>query len=164
MNNLQFKLNDYRLNRLVFSIRPGVEVKGAVPLIPALKCNHLVKSERMIEVVASVAIGGEQMPFSIEVSYQSNFEFNQDIKSIEKDERNKIVNVNCIAYMLPFFRETIAEITRKAGFQPLVLPTINFLEVYEKWQKSKNLKLKTRRTHKASLGNNCFPLLSNSKK
>ncbi|MBW1706391.1 MAG: protein-export chaperone SecB, partial [Deltaproteobacteria bacterium] len=50
-----------------------------------------------------------------------------------------IAKINCPAILFPFLRECVADITRRAGFNPLILPPINFVELAkQKELKGKN--------------------------
>ena len=45
---------------------------------------------------------------------------------------DRYVNVNVAAIIFPFVREHLATITMKAGMAPIFIPSINFIERYQK--------------------------------
>ncbi len=55
------------------------------------------------------------------------------------DELESIVHINCASIMFPFARESVADLTRKVGIQPLIVDPINFVALYKK-SKNKNNK------------------------
>ncbi|WP_353685157.1 protein-export chaperone SecB [Thermodesulfovibrio sp. 3907-1M] len=64
----------------------------------------------------------------------------------EKDELERIVHINCSSIIFPFIRESIADLTIKAGLPPLILDPVNFVAMYEsskeKEEKNYDKKLK----------------------
>jgi len=52
-----------------------------------------------------------------------------------KKEVEPLSKVNCSAILFPYVRETIAEITRRAGYHPLHLGSFNFVEMAEESDK-----------------------------
>ena len=45
----------------------------------------------------------------------------------EEEHLKRICEINIPAILLPYLRETIADLTRRAGFPPLHLPIVNFV-------------------------------------
>jgi preprotein translocase subunit SecB len=43
----------------------------------------------------------------------------------------RLARINCAAMIFPFLREAIADVTRRAGMSPLLLPPVNFLELFK---------------------------------
>jgi preprotein translocase subunit SecB len=129
MNELTFKLVQYRLNSLHLHISDNILKEAAIEFSFEISCSHSIKDTQAV-VLLNLHTVGEKLPFTIETSYQGIFEFNQDLNSIEKTIRDKTIKVNCASFLLPFIRETIAETSRKAGFPPLILPPTNFLTLF----------------------------------
>ncbi len=59
------------------------------------------------------------------VSYFSEFEADQDIGF--DDQESKFFSINAPAIAYPFLRAYIANFTLSSGFDPVMLPTINFV-------------------------------------
>jgi preprotein translocase subunit SecB len=55
----------------------------------------------------------------------------------------QFAKINCPAMMFPYVRETIADLTRRAGFPPLHLPPINFVKQAGKLSKQADGKKKS---------------------
>lgn len=68
-------------------------------------------------------------PFYFNVAVLGSFQFSEDTqeKIIQQYQ-----DVNCPAIIFPYLREAIADITRRAGFPPLHLPPVNFIELAKK--------------------------------
>ena len=74
----------------------------------------------------SASIGEGEFPFLLEIEYEGMFVLN---KRASKKDVEPIAKINCPAILFPFMRECVADITRRAGFNPLILPPINFVEL-----------------------------------
>lgn len=68
-------------------------------------------------------------PFYFNVVSLGFFQFSEDVpeKSMKQYQE-----VNCPAIIFPYLREAVADITRRAGFPPLHLPPVNFIELAKK--------------------------------
>ena len=64
-------------------------------------------------------------PFYFDVTVAGFFEF-----TVPLDEalRKQYAIINCPAILFPYLRETLADLTRRAGFPPLHLPRTNFVK------------------------------------
>ncbi|MDO9831140.1 protein-export chaperone SecB [Glaesserella parasuis] len=68
--------------------------------------------------------------FILKVEYQSIFECDHSIN--EQFKRSRFPTVNAPAIAFPFFRAFIATFLTNAGFEPIILPSINFMELDRK--------------------------------
>jgi len=64
------------------------------------------------------------MPFAIFIEGKGIFKFK---KTPSEAVLKKVSKINCPAIIFPYVRETIADITRRAGFPPLHLNPVNFV-------------------------------------
>jgi preprotein translocase subunit SecB len=129
MNDLQFTLIDYLLFKLHFSIIDKIKTTGSLTFQPQIQCGHLINKDN-VEVLLNVRIERENLPFIVDVAYKGIFNFNTDVSLVDKIVLEKVIYINCAASLFPSVRETIAEVTRRAGFKPLILPPINFVNLY----------------------------------
>ncbi|NQT57307.1 MAG: protein-export chaperone SecB [Desulfobacteraceae bacterium] len=123
--NLEISLRKSRVYSLNFRINPAAS-KGKIPI--NLTISHKYKYDyknKTIAFLLSVSINDERMPFFLEIEYEGLFALS---KRASKKAVEPIAQVNCPAILFPFLRETVAEITRRGGFNPLMLPVINFVE------------------------------------
>jgi len=79
----------------------------------------------------------ENSPFDIEVVGRGVFQLNREPEDIER-----LAWINCAAIIFPFIRETIADVTRRSGLPPLLIPPTNFVRFFEDIKKQENLKKK----------------------
>ena len=62
--------------------------------------------------------------YSLELAYMAVFETSEPIDEDFRKSHFPIVNAPAIAY--PFLRAFISNLTLNAGFQPLIIPAVNF--------------------------------------
>ncbi|MDZ7696048.1 MAG: protein-export chaperone SecB [Deltaproteobacteria bacterium] len=123
--NVEISLLKSRIYSLEFRAK-SIAPKGKIPL--NLEISHKYKydyKDKTISVLVAAHINDEQMPFYLKVEYEGLFALN---KRLSKKKAEPIANINCPAILFPFLREAVAEITRRGGFNPLMLPTFNFFE------------------------------------
>ena len=130
MSDLQFSLNDYLLVKLHFSLIERIKAEGSLTFQPQIQCGHLINKDNNVEVILDIRIEGDTLPFIVDVAYKGIFNFNTDLKVVEKEVLEKVIYINCAASLFPSIRETIAEVTRKAGVKPMILPPLNFVNLY----------------------------------
>ncbi len=131
-------LDDYRLTKVAFSANKKFRKKKPIPLNPLIGMAHKYnKKNRIIILSLKLVLNEKNAPFSFEIESESKF-------VIEGDPNKKMIEqlstMNCPAIIFPYLRETIADLTRRAGYPPLHLPSINFVELA---QTRKNKRLKT---------------------
>lgn len=80
-------------------------------------------------VMFEISITSEQ-GYSLEVSYVAEFTTDEPITSEFKISHFPIVNAPAIAY--PYMRGYVSTVTLNSGYEPLILPTINFQAMAEK--------------------------------
>lgn len=83
--------------------------------------------QRNLKVRLEVSVSGEKSPYHMKVKGIGAFEFEENQ---EQEFVKYIAGVNCPAIIYPYIRETIADITRRAGFPPLHLQPVNFAKLY----------------------------------
>lgn len=129
MESLQFQLKSYRLFKTIFNIQNINEVDSKeIQIRPEFKINHTYLNNKKLLLKLEIKIDNKGLPFSIECAMEGEFELSREPEN--KAELEKITMVNCSAALFPFLRETVAEITRKGGLYPLILPSVNFCQLY----------------------------------
>ena len=125
----KIKLDHTRIRSLNFKIKdePG---KEEVEISFSISYGyHYDYSEKRIIVTIYVSIDQDEMPFVLDIEYQGLFLLK---KRVAKKQIEPFAKVNCPAILFPFLRECIADITRRAGLNPLILPAVNFVELAKK--------------------------------
>jgi preprotein translocase subunit SecB len=53
------------------------------------------------------------------------------IKNIPQDQMELVLNIECPNIVFPYVRETVSNLSTKAGFPPIILSAINFAHIYQ---------------------------------
>jgi preprotein translocase subunit SecB len=77
---------------------------------------------------------GENLPFHFKAEVGGKFIIDED----EVENLKPLCRVNFPAVLLPYLRENIAELTRRAGFPPYNLPVVNFIAVAQQADKEQS--------------------------
>jgi len=72
---------------------------------------------------------------NIKILYKSIFEADEEITDSFKESKFPFINAPAIAY--PFLRAYLSTITINSGFLPIMLPSVNFVALWEEMQKEK---------------------------
>jgi preprotein translocase subunit SecB len=127
--NVTLKMDDSRLHSLNFSINIGFngdENREDIDVDTDLKYKTTyVYKNKTIHCIFYFTVGGEGMPYDLSIEYEGLFTLN---KRIPKKDAEIIKEINCPAILFPFMRECVADITRRAGFAPFMIPSINFVK------------------------------------
>lgn len=125
--NFYMSFVDFRILNLSFSIIKGFKRRKHITINPQIAVAHKYKKkEKTLIVRLKVSLTKGEIPFFFEVESEGRFIFKE---APDKDIIKNTSMINCPAIIFPYVRETVADITRRAGFPPLHLPPINFLEL-----------------------------------
>ncbi|MBW2645546.1 MAG: protein-export chaperone SecB [Deltaproteobacteria bacterium] len=127
---ISLKLVSTRIQKLHFEILEEVTSENIVDLKVSL--GHAFKYNRkkkQLFVLLAVNVSGEEAPFKINAELEGYFLLN---RQATKKVVTPFAEINCSAILFPYVRETIAEITRRAGFEPFHLDSVNFVEFFKK--------------------------------
>lgn len=130
---LLLDFRDCRLLKAHFEINKNFVPGPEVPLSTRLTMTHNVFDDEAgkpcLRFFITVKIHGENALLDAEVEMGGIFGL--DRKPDNGDEIVKLAEINCSAILFPYLRETVADLTRRAGLAPLHLPPINFIEFYK---------------------------------
>lgn len=125
----QFSLTDSRLLAVNFTINQLGDSQEEIAIDTRITIDHAwQESNNSINLALTVNVSGENSPFSLDVTMGGIFTFKTALS--EKDQIDHVAEINCASILFPFLRETVADLTRRAGFTPLLLPPVNFLDIY----------------------------------
>lgn len=103
--------------------------------------NFIVKEKKEMAILLGVRKLEGNLPYYFEVRAGGLFKFD---KLPTKKILEQFARISCPAIIFPYIRETVADLTRRAGFPPLHLDPINFIEIAkgteEKKKKKKRVK------------------------
>jgi preprotein translocase subunit SecB len=127
---IQFQLQDFAFESLHFrriaASHPAKESSEPIEINQRIRIRGDLQESTM-SVSLAVEIGEPGLPFEVGVHLVGQFLFSEIPVQQELDQ---IVQVNCAAILFPFVREAIAELTRKGGIGPILLPPLNFVELH----------------------------------
>lgn len=129
-NNFIFEIRDCRLSSLNFEINrefvpgPDVEIETNIVLE-----HGILEDQNLLRLFVRLSASGDKSPMSISVEMGSLFFFPNGLEN--NPELQQIAEINCASIVYPFIRELIADVTRRAGLSPLLLPPVNFIEMYK---------------------------------
>jgi len=121
---LNIKYKAIRLLRLNFTLNRQKEVKPPCYVTVRFDVeNNLDRDKHLLTTVLTATLKTQEEPeiFAIEASMEGVFEGDNN------DDLQKFSEVHAPAHLFPFIRETIANITLKAGIPPVLLPPMNLL-------------------------------------
>ncbi len=135
----EMKFADLKLLKVDFSVNRTFDEKTAQTAIsPEISLNHEFREKELVVLVGVRQIMGN-IPYYFEVQAGGLFKF----KDVPEEKLVKqFAIMNCPAIIFPYIRETVADLTRRAGFPPLHLSPINFVEL------AKNVPAKKRKQKK----------------
>lgn len=96
-------------------------------ITPDIALSHEFRQEeKQLLVILGVRQLTGNIPYRFEVESAGLFQFDN---IPEKKILNQMATINCPAILFPYVRETIADLTRRAGFPPLHLNPVNFIQL-----------------------------------
>lgn len=125
---LKMSFIDFRIIELTFKIAQATKAKKSKPVGNQYKFDINVGftfSEKNNELISHIIAKQvtENAPFFLEIQGAGKFIFQEKPNKTILSTMSKI---NCPAIVFPYIRETIADITRRAGFPPVHLHPVNF--------------------------------------
>jgi len=129
MEKYNFSFEEIRIVEVDFKVKQPEE-HGEIQVNPSLSFGHTVDLN-LLEVNLGISFEHPCAPFKFNVIGVGKFKFKKNIQESFGDKINQVAIINCCSIIFPFLREIIAELTRKAGFTPMLLPPVNFLNIYK---------------------------------
>ena len=133
LRNFTMSFDNFRIVKLAFVANEGFKVKKLAQINTQISlARKYNKRKKVLAIRLKIASTEGILPFFFEVEGEGKFTF----RGTPNEEAIKNFSaINCPAIILPYIRETIADMTRRAGYPPLHLAPINFLKLAEKSKK-----------------------------
>ena len=110
---------------------PEVFLEREAPSLEVnIKSNGRAVQDGMFEVVLTVTITArlkEKTIFLVEAAQAGVFQ----IRNVPQQDMGAVLGVACPNTLFPYVRETISEVTSRAGFQPVLLAPMSFEGIYQ---------------------------------
>lgn len=125
-------IREISLDKVTFQVNRDFSEEGESKGISyRLKVDSQINREK---TVLSISLGVESprreenpdCPFFFDLTMVGVFEFSE---TVTDELRKQYAAINGPAILFPYVRETLADITRRAGFPPLLLPVMNFVRL-----------------------------------
>ncbi|MFK5925604.1 MAG: protein-export chaperone SecB [Desulfuromusa sp.] len=105
------------------SVKPGEDANILCSYSLSMIINE---KEDLVDVTFSAESNSEFLPFDFIAMANASFKSETiDTKKHKKAAIQKQINFESVPFLFLFLRELIADITRKAGFKPFYLPSID---------------------------------------
>ena len=85
--------------------------------------------KNVFSVEFNFTLDNEEEDYSLETNYEAVFTTDEEID--DNFRKSSFPNVNAPAIAFPYFRAFISTITQQAGYNPVVLPSLNFVKLAE---------------------------------
>jgi preprotein translocase subunit SecB len=132
-NNLKFSFQAIRFTEFNFVVNKEYDAKmekdAPIEMAPEILIGYSVTDFKNCTILVEIRLLDSKAPFSFSVKSEAQFLFENELR--DESELKKIVHINLAAIVYPFVREPVADLTRKMGFSPLLLPPVNFVEFYQ---------------------------------
>lgn len=127
----KLRFENYIVKKIKFDLNESFSGNSELEL--AFKFNHELQldyeEKRAVVVLDCILFENSiknDYPFGLEVSLLGFFEFDTNL------EENQIINlleVNGTAILFPYLRSLITTITSNVGIRPIIIPTMNIVEM-----------------------------------
>ena len=125
----KFDFQDYSLLSAHFDVNRNFKPGPDVQVNTSLSLTHdYIDDQNSLRLFMKVDVSGESGPLNISVEMGSLFKFE---KKPSTDKLAKIAEINCASILFPFVREVVADLTRRAGLHPFLIPPVNFVALHE---------------------------------
>lgn len=133
-DNVQITFEHFGITSILFNINSNFKKENEVTVNPEMagRTNYN-KETGKLQAFMKVSLNSGNLPFYLTVEGFGVFTFDGEP---DKHILKNISSINAPAIIFPYIRETIADITRRAGFPPLHLPPVNFVNLAKKGAQS----------------------------
>lgn len=119
----KFKFKGYRIIKSDLRIASSGDINQKLNVTFSGIKDNVCNALYMLDL--GVAIKNEEKSIEIEIEMRGFFEFSNELTDHEK---GVFFTGNAPAIMFPYLRAYISTITSLSGIEPIILPTINFVE------------------------------------
>ncbi len=121
------KVNDIRLLSCTFKMNRNFEGSGEMELGANIEfgSNFDESTKTITGIIKAIVSEDEGLPYSFVIEIGGKFV----IEDGEDEHIQRLCMINIPAILFPYLRETVADVTRRSGNQPMHLSTINFVDV-----------------------------------
>lgn len=115
---------------MTFSIKQGPPSTENKDNWFQLSYGHAFNQDRPKEFVIGFKLEIEEEAFEIDI--EMVFDFQVDTEITEEFKNSPFLKINAPAIAFPYLRSYISNLTLQSGFNPVILPSVNFVSLNEK--------------------------------
>lgn len=131
---LKFKIVAIKQLESHFALNPDFKPEKEKPIEIGYGINvTFEKKDKMVNVIVSIVSDKKTQLFTFNIATAGVFNFN---KLPQKQELEKVARINCASIIFPYIRESLADLTRRAGLPPFHIDPVNFINIYEEQKKA----------------------------
>lgn len=123
-----FQFNDYKLQHVEFTYNPDCSSQDSIELTFAINVSVSIKdvNDAIITLEAIIFDDAKKnnYPFTLKVAISGHFSIDGE-QLFTSDEFLAYCKLNGVTVMFPFLRSVIADITKAANIDTLILPLMN---------------------------------------
>ena len=123
---MKIQLHEWKVKNLTFSIKQNAPTKDNNF---QLSFGHTFNPDNSHEFVIGFKIGIEEEAFDLNI--EMVFVFQLDTEIDEEFKNSPFLKINAPAIAFPYIRSYISNFTLQSGFNPVILPSINFVSLNE---------------------------------
>jgi Preprotein translocase subunit SecB len=128
------KFIGYKVSKVIFEINENFGIQDdAVEMNYEFDINVAFDKEEQMAVVGLKCIINREYeksnkPFFINLELQGLFYYDSNL---EDSQLQGLLNTNAVAIVFPYLRSLISTITVNCGIPPVIIPTMNLVEVFK---------------------------------
>lgn len=129
-DRVRMTFDHFGITTLFFNVNSDYKPVSKITINPEIAGkNEYNGNSHKLKVFLKVSLNSGNLPFYFTLEGFGMFAFDG-----EPDEQTlkSVSSINAPAIIFPYIRETIADLTRRAGFPPLHLQPINFVKLAER--------------------------------
>ncbi len=142
-DKISMTFEDYKLVKVEFEVKEVVDGFKHPATTDIGVGYHYYEEEKLLHIILGVRGNDDDASYKFEVNIVGIFKFEEPVP---EEAIKKFANINCPAILFPFVRETIADLTRRAGFTPLLLSPVNFARLFQEEAKTSQKKTSRKKT------------------
>lgn len=127
---MKIQLQEWKVKDLSFSLKQDSSPIENKDNNFQLSFGHAFNEDNPHEFVIGFKVGIEDEAFVLNL--EMVFEFQLDTEIDEKFKNSPFLTINAPAIAFPYIRSYISNFTLQSGFNPVILPSINFVSLNEK--------------------------------
>lgn len=128
-DRVRMTFDHFGITTLFFNVNNDYKPVSKITINPEIAGkNEYNGNSHKLKVFLKVSLNSGNLPFYFTVEGFGMFTFDGEP---DAQTMKSVSSINAPAIIFPYIRETIADLTRRAGFPPLHLQPINFVKLAE---------------------------------